>query len=100
LLALDRTRFGRVKQYFMAIHNIAHYLPAFKYCDRDSQSWTTTGNTHTVTNAHVDANSQIVIMNTSVKAGNWYVTVSQGSFTITSSDVETATTTTFNYIIL
>jgi len=84
----------------MPIYDQADYLPSLKYDDRTSQAWTTTGNTHTVTNAHVKANSQIVIMKTSASAGQWYVTVSAGSFVITSSDVETATTTTFKYLIL
>lgn len=62
-----------------------------------SQAWATNGNTHTVTDANVHSNSLIVLQNTSARNGLWYVTVSEGSFVITSSDSESATTTTFVY---
>lgn len=78
----------------------AMYNPSLMYESRDSQSWTANGNTHTVTDSDVRAGSFIVIMHTSAPAGKWYITPSAGSFLITSSDAETATTTTFKYIIL
>mgnify|MGYP001560667266 CR=1 FL=1 len=76
------------------------YLPFLRYKALTSQSWTTTGNTHTVTDGDVKANSLIVIMNTAAYVGKWHIAVSNGSFTITSSDVETATSTTFVYLVL
>ena len=79
--------------------NLADYIPALKYNDRTSQSWTTTGNTHTITNAHIRSDSIIVIMHTSAPVGRWYITPADGSLTITSSEVESAGTT-FKYIIL
>lgn len=50
------------------------------------------GNTQVITDANVHSNSLIVIQNTSARAGLWYVTVSEGSFTITSSDAESNAT--------
>lgn len=64
-----------------------------------ARTWATTGNTDTVTNADVKTNSLIVITRTSVSAGMWYVTVSSGSFVVTSSDSESAGTT-YNYLVL
>ena len=77
--------------------NHAEYLPSFRDEDRTSQTWAS-GNTKTITDAHVKANSNIMIMHTSLPAGRWYVTVSAGSFTITSSDAESNAT--FTYVIL
>lgn len=83
----------------MPILDHAQYDPALKYDSRTSQSWTTTGTTHTVTDVRVKANSHIVIMHTSAYAGRWFITVSAGSFLITSSDAESAGAT-FRYLIL
>lgn len=85
----------------MATQNTAaNYSPYLRYKSLTSQTWTTTGNTHTVTDANVHSNSLIALMNTSARSGNWYFTVSEGSFVITSSDSETATTTTFVYQVI
>ncbi len=75
----------------------ANYSPYLRSKVLTSQTWTTTGNTHTVTDANVHSNSLIEIMNTSARNGLWYVTVTEGQFIITSSDSESATTTTFVY---
>ncbi len=97
--------------------NPQQYSPALTYVPPVSKAWTTTGNTDTVTDDGVEANSIILIMNTSARNGTWYVstitptsastnqttgvtTVTSGSFVITSSDSESATTTTYKYIIL
>jgi len=78
----------------------ASALPPFVYKTVNTQEWATTGNTDTVTDSYVHSNSVVVIMNTSAHAGLWYVTVSEGSFVVTSSDAESATTTTYSYIVL
>lgn len=75
----------------------ANYSPYLRYKSLTSIAWETTGNTMTITDENVHTNSLIVIMNTSARNGLWYVTASEGSFTITSSDSESATTTTFVY---
>lgn len=75
----------------------ANYSPYLRAKVLTSQTWTTTGNTNTVTDANVHANSLIVLNNTSIPNGLWKIVVSEGSFTITSSDSESATTTTFVY---
>lgn len=79
---------------------LGDYLPFLRYKATNSVTWSTTGNTHTVTNADVKANSHICIQHTSNHVGFWSIVVSDGSFAITSSDVEAATNTTFNYLIL
>lgn len=53
-------------------------------------SWLTTGNTHTVTDAHVTTASFVAIMNIGIPAGRWKIVLSNGSFVITSSDSESA----------
>ena len=77
----------------------AQYDPALMYGDRDEQTWAAIGNTNTVTNSKIRTSSIILIMHTSDYNGRWYITVSDGSFLITSSDSE-GTSTTFNYLIL
>lgn len=66
----------------------------------NTRLWATGGNTDTVTDPYVHTNSMILINNTSAFVGPWYVTVSQGSFIVTSANSETATTTTYSYIVL
>ena len=80
--------------------NQANYNPGLMYAGKASNSWATTGNTDTVTDAQVRASSIILIMHTSAHAGRWYVTPAAGSFVITSSDTETASSTTFKYLVL
>ena len=79
---------------------LADFLPFLRYKAVVSRTWATTGNIDTVTDGDVKANSHICIQRTSLSVGQWYVTVSNGSFVVTSSDVESATNTTYNYLIL
>ena len=85
----------------MADTQAAHMSqPFWKYKSKASKSWTTTGNSDTITDTAILDNSYIVIVHTSAPVGTWYVSaVSNGSATITSSDTESAGTT-YNYIIL
>lgn len=57
-----------------------------------ADTWDTTGNTHTVTDAAVTASSLVVVTPTDVPNGFWGVVAGSGSFTITSSDSENAGT--------
>ena len=85
----------------MSNRNHANYLSSFKYDDvEDSSETWTSGNTKTITNAHVRANSFIPdFMHTSAFNGSWHISaISNGSFTITSSDAESGAT--FKYRIL
>jgi hypothetical protein len=77
----------------------AGYNPSLMYETRSSNTWTTSGNTNTVTDGNVRSNSIILIQHTSDFSGRWYITVSSGSFLITSSDSE-GTNVTFKYLIL
>lgn len=61
--------------------------------------WGTTGNTDTVIDASVHSGNCILVTEVgSQAAGNWKVSVSQGSFTVTSTDSESAGLT-YNYFI-
>jgi hypothetical protein len=76
-------------------------LPPLQFKTINTRVWATTGNTDVVTDAYVDSNSLIDIMNTSAFVGPWYITINPGTgFTVTSANSETATTTTYSYIIL
>lgn len=79
--------------------DLAEFLPVLKYNDRSIQTWAANGNSHTVTNSNIKANSIIVIHHIGIPAGRWKVVCSAGSFLITSSDSE-STSLTFRYIIL
>jgi len=71
--------------------------PSLRHDTLSEVTWAS-GNTKTVTDAHVRAGSLIVLMPTSLPAGRWYITVSAGSFIITSSDAESNAT--FKYRIM
>jgi len=61
--------------------------------------WATTGNTDVVIDASVHPTDCILFTAVgSIPNGNWKITVGQGTFTVTSSDSETAGTT-YNYFI-
>lgn len=75
-------------------------LPPLSAKVLNTREWLTTGNTDVVTDEYVHTNSMIMIMPTSAFAGRWYVTVAQGTFTVTSSNSETQTTTTYSYVVL
>lgn len=79
--------------------SLANYSPFLRYKTLPAGVWSTTGNTDTITNPNIHSNSLIVIMNTSARAGNWYVTVTEGQAVITSSDSESAGTT-YTFLIL
>jgi len=78
--------------------DLAEFIPVLKYYTRTIQTWTS-GNTHTVTNVNVKADSIILIHHLDIPSGNWKIVCSAGSFTITSSDSENASPT-FRYAIL
>ncbi len=69
----------------------ANYSPYLRGKTLTTQTFTT-GNTQVITDANVHSNSLIVIQNISVPAGRWGIAVSEGTFTITSSDGESAAT--------
>lgn len=81
----------------MAEINQADQFPSLRNTSRSTYTWTS-GTTLTVTDANVKADSIIVIMPTSIPVGHWRVTVSSGSFLLTSSDAESSAT--FKYVIL
>lgn len=76
------------------------YDPALTYLAATSRAWASTGNTDTVTDDAVQASSLIVIVPNTAFAGRWSVVASQGSFVVTSSSSETATTTTYKYRVM
>lgn len=79
----------------------AQYMPSMQNIAITTRIWQTTGNTDTVTDASVHPGSAVIVTPVgATPAGFWKVVVSQGSFVVTSSDSESATTTTYNYRIL
>lgn len=79
----------------------ASTLNPFKNKTVNTKVWTTSGNTDVVTDEYCYPNSIIEIQNTSAFNGNWYISSqTEGTFTITSTNGETATITTYSYIIL
>lgn len=85
----------------MAVNNTqnspANYSPYLRGKSMPSVAWETTGNTCVVSDANVHTNSLVVIVNTSARNGLWSWVCTEGTITITSSDSESATTTTFKY---
>lgn len=95
--------------------NPQQYDPAATYVPSQSRAWAATGNSDVVTDEGVEANTQILIMNTSAYAGRWYISnitptttsvnaqgnnvITPGSFTVTSSSSETQVTTTYKYLL-
>lgn len=79
--------------------SLQRHIPYLKYKTVQTRTWASAGNTDTVTDSAVYANSLIFIMPTSAFAGRWYVTVSDGSFIVTSSDAENVTVT-YDYLII
>lgn len=64
-------------------------FPYFRYRTKKTATWGSSGNSVTVSDGNVVSNSLIVFSPTTEPVGRWYVSdVSDGSFTITSSDVE------------
>ena len=79
----------------MAI-NHANYLPSFKQDSKTTQTWTS-GNSFTVTDAHIKTDSVLFIQHTSIPVGHWRWVVADGSCVFTSSDAESNAT--FKYMI-
>ena len=78
----------------------SQYDPAMQNAPQTTRVWLTTGNTDTVIDATVHPSSTVCVSATgAIPAGFWKVVVSQGSFTVTSSDSESAGLT-YNYAIL
>lgn len=83
----------------MPNYDHAEYNPSLKHTLRTNLNWSVAGNSITITNAHIKATSMIFFHHTSDHAGRWWISaISNGSFTITSSDAET-TDVTFKYLI-
>jgi len=76
-----------------------NYDPALSNIPVTTQTWGTTGNTETITDASIHPTSAILVTPTSIPAGFWKVVVAQGSAVITSSDSESAGLG-YNYRIL
>lgn len=78
----------------------AMYNPEMLHITRPTRTWATTGNTDTCIDASVHSGSAILVTPVSATpAGFWKVVVGQGTFTITSSDSESAGST-YNYRVL
>lgn len=82
--------------------DLAQYDPFLRNKTRVTKSWTTTGNTDTITDSAIGASSYVLpyVYGVTPAAGRWAVSVTTpGTATITSSDSETAGLT-YHYIIL
>jgi len=76
------------------------YDPALQNTLPSTRVWLTSGNTDVVIDATVHPSSTIVATPTgNTPAGFWKIVASQGTFTVTSSDSESAGLT-YNYTIL
>ncbi len=82
-------------------HSFQNYDGWARYKVPATVLWGSTANTCVVTDAKVSTNSfvEVNVTGTTPQAGRWAVTASTGSFTITSSDAESATLP-ISYIIL
>lgn len=76
----------------------AQYFPTGIIISPAARIWGTTGNTDVVIDATVSPGCTITVTPTSLPAGFWKVVVGQGTFTVTSSDSESAGLT-YNYTI-
>lgn len=75
------------------------YDPGLAIPSSPTRIWGTTGNTDVVIDASCHPSSCIVVTPTSTPNGIWKIVVSQGTFTVTSTDSETAGLT-YNYTLL
>lgn len=79
----------------------AQYMPSMQNIAITTRIWGVTGNTDTVIDATVHPGSCVVVTAVgTTPAGTWKVVVSQGSFVVTSTNSESATTTTYNYRVI
>lgn len=76
-----------------------NYEPSMSIAVAPTRIWATTGNTDVVIDASVHPSVCIVVTPTTNPTGFWKVVVGQGTFTVTSSDSESAGLT-YNYTIL
>jgi hypothetical protein len=78
----------------------SQYEPSLAISNPATRVWLTTGNTDVVTDASCHPSSCLVTTpQNNTPAGFWKVVASQGSFTVTSSDSESAGLT-YNYTLL
>lgn len=76
------------------------YDPALLNVVTPTRIWLTSGNTDVVIDASVHPSSNVVLTPVNnTPAGFWKLTIGQGTFTVTSSDPESAGLT-YNYFIL
>lgn len=75
------------------------YDPSYVLSTAPLRVWGTTGNTDTVNDATCTPGCFIDIMPIVTPAGFWKVVASQGSFVVTSSDSESASTMQYYYRI-
>lgn len=76
------------------------YAPELSQISSPTRIWGTTGNTDVVIDASVHPSSGILVTPVSATpTGNWKAVVGQGTFTVTSTDSESAGLT-YNYTIL
>jgi hypothetical protein len=66
------------------------YMPFGTIAPAPVRVWGTTGNTDTVIDATCTANTFVDIQALSAQAGTWRVLAANGSFTVTSTDSESA----------
>lgn len=77
-----------------------NYEPSMAFSPSPTRIWGTTGNTDVVIDASVHPSVCIVVTpQSTTPAGFWKVVAGQGTFTVTSSDSESAGLT-YNYTIL
>lgn len=74
-----------------------NYVPSLQTAVSSSQTWSS-GNTKTITDNNVTANSEILFFHTSAHVGRWYYAVTANTITITSSDAESGAT--FKYLVI
>tara|TARA_Y100000310_G_C20615008_1_gene780145 strand:- start:940 stop:1197 length:258 start_codon:yes stop_codon:yes gene_type:complete len=74
-------------------------IPALALNRPSSQTWTTTGNTHTITNAHIKADSVLLIVWTAAGGSLVSQVPADGSCALTAENSVEANIT-FKYIIL
>lgn len=76
-------------------------LPPLKLKTLNTTTWGAGGNTCTITDAYIGANSVVIpqVTGTTASVGNWAVTVTTGQVVITSTDAESSTLP-ISYIVL
>ena len=81
-------------------YNLQSNDPGLRINTLPARTWATTGNTDVVLDSNVTSNTIVQIMNTSTFVGPWWITKQVGTgFTVNSGNSETATTTTYSYLL-